>query len=298
MKIRRTFALVAITLLLGALAPDVEAAVPVEIPDCSAGAASLDHSIRLGGNVGACPGSGIVVTAPKVTIDMAGFTILGNGSGAGADTGISTSQPGLTVKNGVVRDFDVGVDVSADKATISRVVVVQNAFGGITVNGDDAKVLGSTVSFNLGAGIFVFGSKATLDANTAAGNVLEGILLSGGPSKVTRNRVGGNGDAGIVLAPGALAAMVKGNFVSGNKIGVKVGGTGHKIVSNVVSANGDSGILDDTSTSTEVSKNVANTNGYAAFGAPGHGIEGTGFTGSGNVALGNEVGDCEQPSLC
>jgi len=75
--------------------------------------AALTHDLS-------CTGDGIVIGAGGITIDLKGFTVQGDrGSG---DYGIDDSGgwDNLTIKNGVLRNFDPGMYAApADKVTVN-----------------------------------------------------------------------------------------------------------------------------------------------------------------------------------
>src|SRR5262245_21696136 len=85
-----------------------------------------------------CTGSGVVVGASGITIDLKGFTLRGSGPYYGID------DPGydrVTVKNGVLRNFDVGVYAydGADEVRVSDLLASGN-FSGVYILGNEAWV--------------------------------------------------------------------------------------------------------------------------------------------------------------
>lgn len=141
-----------------------------------------------------CPGSdGVVVGAPGITIDLKGFRL--RGDNAGTTTGVL--NPGfesVTVKNGVVRSFDIGVSVwpAADGFTVAD-VLVSGAYTGVSVAGDSASLKSVTASGNGFYGIYVLGNKATIKSSTASGNQEGGIYLAGDSPAIKNNRAEANG---------------------------------------------------------------------------------------------------------
>ena len=98
-----------------------------------------------------CPGSdGLSIQAANVTIDLAGHTISGNGSGVG----IFVAQGGVTVRDGTISNFVTGIDEPS-------------------FIGDDLLVDGMTISHNLGDGIFT-------DQNHRHNRVLNSSIFSNG----------------------------------------------------------------------------------------------------------------------
>lgn len=67
---------------------------------------SRSGSYKLAGNLSPAERNGIVVTASAVTIDFAGFSLIGNGTGTGI--GVSGSLHSLTIKNGTIAKMGGG----------------------------------------------------------------------------------------------------------------------------------------------------------------------------------------------
>ncbi len=65
--------------------------------------------------------AGVVVGASGITIDLRGFTLRGDRS---SDDGIDDTggYNKVTIKNGVVRNFDEGVTASADRISVSSML--------------------------------------------------------------------------------------------------------------------------------------------------------------------------------
>jgi hypothetical protein len=185
-----------------------------------------------------CSGSGIIVGASGITIDLGGYVLRGD-QGAG-DYGIDDTggHDSVTIKNGAVRDFQYGVYCTngADKVTVSSVVSSGNALDGIVVLGASAflelatssgngsygaeiegtgeRISSSTMSGNAQSGLAVQGDLALIRSSTIAGNVFDGVLVAGTHDSVASSRSSGNGRDGIVVV-GDAASLNK-NLASGN----------------------------------------------------------------------------------
>jgi large repetitive protein len=233
-------------------------------------------------NLGPCPGSGIVVGASGITIDLKGFVVKGDRSGHDgvSDTG---SFDKVTLKNGVVRNFFDGVFATGDDVTISNLVASGNLNMGIQVlGGASTSVKSSSSSGNGFDGIDICctGASPSVTATTVAGNGSFGIFIEGASASVRSSVVTGNGGDGIRIF--GASASIKSSTVSGNDLdGVSVDGDAAKLVGNRMEANG-----------------------YPAGASDGNGvgIVVTGFTtgpvGS-NVARGNDdPAECAPASLC
>src|SRR4029079_4855142 len=82
-----------------------------------------------------CTGTGLIVGADGITIDLGGFTL--GGDQTSGHNGIELNgHNGTTIKNGTVRHFDEGINyfsVCIDDITISNLVVRDNATGGLGI---------------------------------------------------------------------------------------------------------------------------------------------------------------------
>jgi hypothetical protein len=151
-------------------------------------------------------GDCLVVTADFVTIDLAGFLITGNGTGAGirADPAPEGAR-GIAVRNGTIAGFGVGVFLTASGAIVEGLRVVGNASNGIVAVGI---VRGNTAGGNVG-GIVATG---TVSGNTARNNSGRGMTVNAN-STVSGNTAVQNGDFGIfVVCP----SNIIGNTASAN----------------------------------------------------------------------------------
>jgi hypothetical protein len=226
-----------------------------------------------------CPGHGIIVGAPGITIDLQGFTISGDG-GAGDGIVDELGYDRVTVKNGVVRGFDNGISAgNADRFSITNVASVNNTLWGMIVFGNDASIASSTASGNGQDGIGISGSSASIKSSTAVGNTFVDVFVGGDSGRITS-----------VIA-------------SGSQYGISVDGDGVSVRSSTASWNSFNGIF-VTGDKAKVSGNHADGNGYLGGAADGTG-EGihvqdyvTAPTGK-NTARGNDdPDDCEPVSLC
>ena len=97
-----------------------------------------------------CIGTGILVTADNVTIDLMGFSLIGQGSGSSYGVNMS-GQSNVEVKNGTVRGFFDGIYDSQATDNGNRVINIRSASNvrfGIYVAAANSLVKGCTVSDN------------------------------------------------------------------------------------------------------------------------------------------------------
>jgi parallel beta-helix repeat protein len=237
------------------------------------------------------PGPGttaIQVTAPDVTIDLNGFSILGsnvceedqpvtcNIVGAGIGIQYTAASGRITVRNGsIVGMGSYGIFTNGPGAALIEGIHVRyNGGDGINV-GRGSIVHGCTVEYNGQDGVAVVDG-ATVDGNVIHYNGGIGIFTSGDTgSRVTNNITRYNDDAGITASTGT--------FINGN-VSERNGSHGifaeeYSIVSNnVASANQEDGIHANGCT---ITGNTALQNNAS-------GIVGTGIV-TGNTVGGSPV---------
>jgi hypothetical protein len=204
--VKRT-CVVLLAAITAALAPAVLAA-PTKITNCprtitQPGLYELQDNLD---SAGTC----IVIQADGVTIDLGGFRIRGNRTGAGITD--LNGRRGTTVRNGTVTSFEHGIYL--ENGSVDNVKSFDNASVGITV------ITGAVRSSH------------------AEGNGHYGISVAG------RALVSGNVSLGNVMGIGAgHAAVVHGNMVADNpRGGIVTIGTGLSIANNSVFNNGSFGI--------------------------------------------------------
>ena len=215
MRSRRTTALVVLAaLVLVAAAPESQAKSGTQITAC--GQVVTTDAVLTTDLV--CSGPGVIVGAPGITIDLKGFTLQEEVAHPPSWSGVWTTNRynDLTVKNGVLRNFAIGVAamgdhvrisdviaagntqgivVSGSSASISSVNAVGNRLWGIRVHGDAARIASSTAVAN-DIGIGIEGDSASIGRSTVLGNGTFGIAVDGSGASLTRNRADGNGFAG------------------------------------------------------------------------------------------------------
>ena len=169
-----------------------------------------------------CTGSGVIVGASGITIDLKGFTLRGD-RGLG-DYGVDNSAGSVrvTIKNGVVRNFGYGllasnsVDPSniPDDVTVSNLLASGNQLVGIFIGGARASVKSSAAVGNNNVGIFISGNFARIQSSTSSGNDQGGIHIDGSGARIQSSTASGNDGHGIQVA--GDAAVITGNHAEGN----------------------------------------------------------------------------------
>jgi parallel beta-helix repeat protein len=144
-------------------------------------------------------GNCLTITVASVTLNLAGFSISGNGPrtpGAGILAIGSGATPfgGIVVRNGSISNFAVGVDLSfAEGSIVEELRVLNNGLLGIDAHG-------------------------IVRGNIALDNVGTGIIASG---TVTGNYATGNNQSGIAITVPSGSSVI-GNTATGNQIGISV----------------------------------------------------------------------------
>jgi hypothetical protein len=217
LSVRRFFLFGLSGILLVAAAPEGQAMSGTPITACGQ---LVTTNAFLTANL-LCSGSGVVVGASGITIDLKGFTLRGSGPYYGID------DPGydrVTVENGVLRNFDVGVYAhgGADEVRVSDLLASGN-FSGIYISGNKAWVKSSAASAN-GPGIYVQGASSRVEKATTVGNQLSGISIDGDAASVRSSTASGNGGDGIVVA--GDAAVIRSNRADANGFSDGTAGAG------------------------------------------------------------------------
>jgi hypothetical protein len=191
---REPTAVFALMLVIGAVfpVPRVSAQGPTKITQCQA--ITEPGSYVLVNPIGPPPPGMPVclnIMAHDVTIDLAGFTIIGAGHGVG----IAIDGRGSVVRNGIVANFGNGIEITADITMVEGVRAVGNAEDGIvTVEEVIAYVKDNIALENHFSGFRV--SMGVLSGNNAINNKAAGILAGGGlmgGGSVTNNLAVSNG---------------------------------------------------------------------------------------------------------
>ncbi len=162
----------------------------------------ITKTTTLTADIGPCPGTGLVIAAGNITVDLNGHLVTGNPSarGSGPDqAGVVLRQVnGVTLTNGTVRGFDAGVLIGGGgRNTISRVRAVDNVnYRVVTGRNALPGSPGSGMSCDLGDGIAVLGSNENkLANNTLTGNgpySAVALIEQSASNTVTHNEVADN----------------------------------------------------------------------------------------------------------
>jgi len=270
-------------LVLVALTPEVHAKGGTSITTCGQ---TVTTNAVLSQDM-SCPfAEGIVVGASGITIDLKGFTIIGNQSPNHDGIDDSGGYDNVTVKNGTVEDYQRGIDaVNADKIALSNIVASGNALNGIEVEGASPSVKSSNASGNEGDGIVVFGDSSTIVSSIASGNGGHGIEVDGDLASVKSSTASGNAFRGIRIV--GNSARLSSFTASGNdSVAIEVDGASGSVKSATASGNLGIGIL-VVGDSASVTASTAVGNGSSVHGEDGIQVQGDAATVNGNRADAN-----------
>ena len=142
---------------------------------------------------------GLIAGADGITIDGAGYTIIGNSMG----TGIFSNQTNVMIKNLQVKGFSTGIAIeNTTDSTIENCNLRKNIRSGINITADYGTVRNSRIYDNRGtgiAGIVVGGSYNLFLNNTVVRNTGYGIYFSPHATNNTINTSAiGDNDAGDI----------------------------------------------------------------------------------------------------
>jgi parallel beta-helix repeat protein len=219
---------------------------------------TITQSTVLENDLTGCTNNGIVVGANDITLDLNGHTITGTPN-SGDQAGVAlVGRSGVTVMNGTVRNFDVGVVIEGGSGnTVQRI----NAVGNISFEnvpnrrgGDGIAILSSknnrivnNSAINNGpySGIGIYtdvdSAHPRSTAGVSSGNVLDGNLVQGNIQARMPNNVVNNDNIGVRLEPGNTGNLIVNNRVEGNGldgITLFVRNTFTTVRGNAVSGNG------------------------------------------------------------
>ena len=189
---------------------EVEPRIPIPASSTPAGTFFINQSgsYYLEGNR-LCSGDGIVVGVNDVTIDLMGYSLIGDNSvGHGINTG---TRSNVEIRNGTIRDFASYGVIGSSTYSYNRAVRVidirsiSNGGSGIYIGAQGGLVKNCTVIKCGGIGIYS-SLYSVITGNTSVDNGIHGIYASS--CTITDNVVSGNCGTGIY----APRSVVKNNI--------------------------------------------------------------------------------------
>jgi len=186
---------------------------------------------------------GMRVTANDVVIDLQGFTLTGNGTGAGVVTATQTNcfaAERLEVKHGTIQRFGTAIGLCvpgptavSTQSNIHNLTIRNSQSGVYLVNSSDNQVKNITfeqinlpqapvnplITYRIGSAIYLDNSHNNrVHGNTITASAANGIAIdhSSGDNDVRTNTIVGSGVSGILIKAGAHDNLVRGNNATGS----------------------------------------------------------------------------------
>jgi parallel beta-helix repeat protein len=244
--------------------------------------------VRLDDDLLDCAGSGLVIGASGITIDLAGHVVDGTGTGAGIDN--EGGHDDVRIVGGTVREFQFGVHLfETSGGQVERFSAASNMVGVIVERSHGVHLDRVHASDNVSNGIDVtFSERISVRRSTAAGNGLSGIVdRFTQESTYERNTVTGNSSPGLVLNGSDGVVARRNQAATNDSTGIELTLVEDGVIArNEAIANAGDGIFADQPGNT-VARNRAVANQGIGIAVP----EGT-IDGGRNRAKGNLGGDC------
>jgi parallel beta-helix repeat protein len=264
------------------------AARPAAAADELTCGATVTTDVRLTTDLLGCTGPGLVVGAPGVTIDLAGHSITGTGSGAGIDDGAGHDR--VRVHNGTISGFVFGVHLFESDSSQLADLTIKSNLDGIKIERSRRVEIDRTFVFaSVANGIEVtFSDRVTVRDTSVTSSGLGGIVDRFNiDSRYEGNTMIGNGGPGLVVNRTENARLDRNLSIFGASSGIELTGTeGARLTRNGVVGNASDGISIDRPGNT-LTSNEAYGNGGFGIAAP----DGT-IDRGGNLAADNVAGSC------
>ena len=211
--------------------------------------AVVTEDVVLGADLVGCPGDGLVVGAPDVTVDLNGHRVSGTGLGAG----IRVQAPGVRVRRGEITGFGSGVSVAVEDAGDAQLRGLEIAHNGRGV------VLGTGLGTTGGGSLTI--AHARVHDNAGTGVAARGWLAG---TTIRDSRIRDNGGAGVSFSD-SNGGEVIGSWIAGNRTGVVYDfAPGGRVVGNLIVRNGVWGLFGFRSGGMTARDNVITFNGSPA----------------------------------
>ena len=249
------------------------------VPTCGM---HVTENLLLAADTPVCTGSGLIVDADGVTIDLNGHTVQGDQSAdhVGID---AQDHAGVTIRNGVVSSFDRGIastgrslallDVVAranvvygailtgEKAVVRDSAFVESTGSGLKVNGSKPKVTNSFFVGNGGSGVVAESTGGTFTNLTTTGNAGHGFAFSDGGKSQLKNAIATTNSDGVAIlaAPTSELTVAKSLLVGNHTAGLSAMTVGARVTltGNTAAANGNGIAIIMSNLPFTVTKNTA-----------------------------------------
>jgi hypothetical protein len=251
---RATRLFVVLFILTGSMISVVPRAAAASITQCGT---TVYSDVTLKFDLSCVNVSGVIVGAEGITIDLNGHKLTGDRTSNRYGIENTGSFFDVTVKNGTLSNFDLGIYVDGgdptygftNGMTVRDVAAVNNTNSGIWIFGAFARVISSEVSSNDGgAGIEIYGDTAKVEFSNVFDNGFSGIFIDGDYARVASSRIKRNGQDGVFIR-GALPVVTSSIASFNARDGIYIEGGAARVRASKASRNGNDGV--------EVSGNAA-----------------------------------------
>jgi parallel beta-helix repeat protein len=159
---------------------------------------------------------GIVIDEDNLTLDGAGYTITGSGSGYGV---YLNQRSIVTVKNCVLSKFFIGICLSIGSSnTLTDNTINSNSYG-IYLNSGSSNTLTNNITNNNSCGIFLNSGTSNTLTNNITNNNSYGIYLNYSSSNTLTSNTPNNNYYGIYLNSCSSNTLTK-NTINNNQSGI------------------------------------------------------------------------------
>ena len=252
----------------------------------------VDHSIVVGNDLTTpCSGSGLIVAASNIIIDLNGHTLHGTTYSQGITDEDPANFANVHILNGTVDNWGDGIRANTTGWVIDGVTVSHNFAYGMWIGGDGLQILNSHALDNGRVGIVarasvVSGNSAErnaesgfeviadlIDHNSAFDNLGNGLYVDEvSDGSVSDNILAGNHGDGLVIGGITQREQVTGNGGFNNRgRGIVVGGGYTRLSYNQATGNFLSGIL-VSGPRHQLKRNLASDNGFSGGVSDGSGV--------------------------
>jgi parallel beta-helix repeat protein len=234
----------------------------------------------------------IEITTSSITLDCAGHSITGQGTGHGIY--LNENVSGVTIKNCTVTNFSYGIYLYFSSDNIiatntgssnewngiilwssSRNILTNNTVNGIALSfSSDNTIINNITKFNRNYGMYLYSSSNnTINNNVANNNNICGIFLKNSVYNIITNNVTENNGSeihfgiGIYLYSSSDYNIVANNIANNNYYGISLWeSSNNTIINNVVNNNRREGIsLKTFSNHNTLLRNTVSSNTYGIY---------------------------------
>jgi hypothetical protein len=242
----------------------------------------IAHDTTLSADLTGCGTAGLVVAADGITLDLGGHTVAGNRLGFGISV---SGRRAVTIRNGVVSGFRVGVAAADSSGVTVHGVTVADGHDGVNF----FHVAGGTIeasSFTGNDGSAIFPEDSTglrVTDNRAWDNAAGFTGLGLADGVVAGNRAWDQAYYGLYFIDVTRLAFVDNRFERNGTAGMQIGGdpAGSLLYRNRAWRNGTDGIVVEGAGATLARNSAFFNGGFGILAAPGA------IDGGGNIARQN-----------